>query len=157
MKPPIAVALITNELGEIFVGQRCDAGHDRREFELPGGRIEPREQPEHTIEREVWEETNSRVRILGRVGCLKFEDDGETREAELWNAEFLWGPDPYAREPEVHGSVGWRSLGELQGNDVHLSLVLRQVMDRMLAETLKPARSSNGQCTWHELPVSGIN
>lgn len=149
MKPPIAVALITNESGEIFVGQRCDEGHDLQEIELLGGKIETCEQPDHTIEREVWEEANSRVRTLGLVTCLEFDDDGEMRRAEVWNAEFLSGPELYAREPNVHRSVGYRSLDELQGNDIHLSPVLRTVRDMILSRTLERTTSISGQQTWH--------
>lgn len=148
MKPPIAVALITNELGEIFVGQRCDADHAQQEIELLGGKIEAREQPDHTIEREVWEEANSRVRTLGLVTRLEFDDDGEMRKAEVWNAEFLVGQELYAKEPGVHGSVGYISIDELQRCD-NLSPVLRTVRDMILSRTLERTTSISGQQTWH--------
>ena len=129
MKPPIAVALITHESGDIFVGQRCDKGDDLQELELLGGRIKDIERPDLTVEERVWSETGSYVRTLGLFATLHFEDDGEVREAQVWRAELLSGPELYAREPEVHGSIRRCSLDELQAEGVHLSSVLSRVLD----------------------------
>lgn len=154
---PIAVALITNEHGEILVGQRCDEGHDLQEFELPGGRIKNLQRPDLTVEERVWRETDAYARTLERSATLFFEDDGKTREAQLWSAELLSGPDISAKEPSVHGNIAYRSLDELRSEDVHLSPLLREFVDMAVRNTLELKTSKQGQRTWRKPAVSGIN
>lgn len=154
---PIAVALVTNEQGEILVGQRCDPGHDLQEFELPGGRIKDIKRPDYTVEERVLRETGSYARTLERSTTLFFEDDGEIREAQLWSTELLSGPDISAKEPSVHGSIAYRSLDELQSEGTHLSPLLREFVDMAVRNTLELKTSKQGQRIWRKPAVSGIN
>lgn len=157
MKPPIAVALITNEQDEILVGRRCDSEHEG-ELELLGGRQEDGENIEHTAQREIFEETGSHVRTLGLVATLHFEDDGEMREAQIWNAELLGGPELYPKEPAVHDQIEYYSLEQLAQLEArHTSHVLRALLAMMLGETLQLTVSYNSQRTWHKRAASGIN
>lgn len=153
---PIAVALITNEDGKILVGQRRDEGHDLQEFELPGGRIKNLKRPDLTVEERIWKETDSYARTLGRPATLFFEDDGETREAQLWNAELTSGPGPSAKEPAVHGDFGYRSLNELQIKGVHLSPLLHEFVDMAVRHALKLKTGEQGQRIWYKSTASGI-
>ncbi|MHB8628167.1 MAG: NUDIX hydrolase [Aggregatilineales bacterium] len=64
---PGAAAVVLNERGEVLLQQRRDDGR----WGLPGGAIEPGEDPADTIVREVWEETGLHVvpeRIVGVYG-----------------------------------------------------------------------------------------
>lgn len=156
MKPPIAVALITNEQDEILVGRRCDPEHIG-ELELLGGRQEAGENIEHTAQREIFEETGSHVRTLGLVATLHFDDDGEMREAQVWNAELLEGPELYPKEPAVHDRIEYYSLEQLDQLEAkHKSRVLTVLVTMMLGESLQLSISYNSQRTWHKPPVSGI-
>jgi 8-oxo-dGTP diphosphatase len=62
-----ATAIVRNEQGEILLHRRSDNGR----WWLPGGAIDPGEEPAEAIVREVWEETGVRVipeRIVGVYG-----------------------------------------------------------------------------------------
>jgi len=64
---PVAGALMTNEAGEILLQRRSDNG----EWTIPGGAIEPGEEPGEAIIREVCEETGLDVipeRLVGVYG-----------------------------------------------------------------------------------------
>jgi len=61
---PGAVAVVRNEQGEILLQRRSDTG----DWELPGGGIDPGEEPAEAVIREVLEETGIRVvadRLVG--------------------------------------------------------------------------------------------
>lgn len=153
---PIAVALITNEYGEILVGQRRDEGHHLQEFELPGGRIKNPKRPDLTVEERVRKETGVYAQIQERCTTLFFEDDGETREAQLWNAELTSGRGPSAKEPAVHGGFGYRSLNELKRKGVHLSPLLHEFADMAIRNALELKIGERGQRIWHKSTASGI-
>ncbi len=62
-----AAAIIFNERGEILLQHRSDDGT----WGVPGGAVEPGEEPADSVVREVWEETGLEVipeRILGVEG-----------------------------------------------------------------------------------------
>lgn len=64
---PVANALVLNDAGEVLLQQRSDNGR----WALPGGIMEPGEEPAETLIREVYEETGLRVapeRLVGVYG-----------------------------------------------------------------------------------------
>ncbi len=64
---PGATAVVINEAGHVLLHRRSDNG----QWWLPGGAIDPGEEPADAIAREVWEETAVRVvpeRVLGVYG-----------------------------------------------------------------------------------------
>ena len=64
---PGAAAIVLNEHGEVLLQCRSDDGR----WGLPGGALEPGEEPADTVVREVWEETGLHVvpeRVVGVYG-----------------------------------------------------------------------------------------
>ncbi len=61
---PVASAVVFDDKGHVLLHQRSDSG----EWALPGGAIDPGEEPANAAIREVWEETGVNVlpeRIIG--------------------------------------------------------------------------------------------
>ena len=54
---PGATAVVINEAGQVLLHRRSDNGR----WWLPGGAIDPGEEPAQAVAREVWEETGVRV------------------------------------------------------------------------------------------------
>lgn len=64
---PGVVGIIINDQGEVLLQRRSDNG----EWGLPGGAIDPGEEPADAVVREVWEETGLHVvpeRVIGVFG-----------------------------------------------------------------------------------------
>ena len=55
-----------------------------RDWDIPGGHIEPGETPEQAAIREVWEETYARVEIVDLVGIQELEILGPRPENHRW-------------------------------------------------------------------------
>ena len=71
---PGVAGVIMNDAGQILLQRRSDDGR----WGLPGGAIEPGEEPAETIMREVWEETGLRVVPLRLVGVYGGPDGFHT-------------------------------------------------------------------------------
>ena len=63
-------AAIFDEQGRIFLTRRADNG----QWCLPGGGMEAGESVAEACEREVWEETGLRVRVLRLIGVYSYPD-----------------------------------------------------------------------------------
>jgi 8-oxo-dGTP diphosphatase len=64
---PGVTAVVVNAAGEVLLHRRSDNGR----WWLPGGAVDPGEEPADAVAREVWEETGVRVvpeRVLGVYG-----------------------------------------------------------------------------------------
>lgn len=68
---PSAAAIIRNEKNEILLHQRTD----NRRWSLPGGAMEPGEEPAQTVVREVFEETGLHVHPTRLVGIYSGADN----------------------------------------------------------------------------------
>ena len=62
-KVPISCKGIVFEDGKVWL-----RSNERGEWELPGGKLDPGEQPEDTVAREMLEELGVKVRVQGVVG-----------------------------------------------------------------------------------------
>jgi 8-oxo-dGTP pyrophosphatase MutT (NUDIX family) len=59
-------------------------------WNLPGGRPEPDETPEATLEREVWEEARARVVRSTYIGCQQVEDPDAVEGPRLYYQARYW-------------------------------------------------------------------
>lgn len=97
--PRVGVAAVVQRGDRVLVGRRRGATHGRDTWQLPGGHLEPFEDPLDCAVREVAEETGLRVRATG-VGPWSndvFEREGRHYITVFVRTELL---DPLA-EPEV--------------------------------------------------------
>lgn len=93
----IAVGIIRNPQGEIFITRRAADAHMANKWEFPGGKIESGESPEQALKRELQEE----VGITATEASLfdKLEYQFPDRHITLWF--FLvesWEGEPWGKE-----------------------------------------------------------
>lgn len=105
----IAVGIIRNQQGEIFITQRAADAHMANKWEFPGGKIEAGESPEQAVIRELQEETGIVVLSASLFETLEYQFPD--RHISLWfYLVEQWEGEPWGKE----GQPGrWISQSEL--------------------------------------------
>jgi 8-oxo-dGTP diphosphatase len=103
--------ILPNENGEILLIHR--ATPRRTQWEIPGGKIEPDEDPAGAATREALEELGVEVRIVRELGSESFEEDGHA----IMYTWFLGDPSaqPGIGEPDKYDDIRYwpvKQLGE---------------------------------------------
>ena len=86
----------------------CLLKKDRNEWELPGGRLEPRESPEQALVREAGEELGIQV-LVGSLLDAQVAEVIPGREVFLVTYRCFWDGEGQIRKSSEHEDVGWFS------------------------------------------------
>lgn len=124
----IAVGIIRNPQGEIFITRRAADAHMANKWEFPGGKIEVGETPEQALVRELEEETGITATDYSLYETLshQFSD----RHVTLWF--FLvqqWQGEPWGKEGQPGEWVAQRALKVQAFPPANVA-----VIERLLAE-----------------------
>ncbi|MDI7658794.1 8-oxo-dGTP diphosphatase MutT [Cronobacter universalis] len=96
-KLQIAVGIVRNAKGEIFITQRAADAHMANKWEFPGGKIEAGETPEAALRRELQEETGITVTAATLFETLDYEFPD--RHISLWfYLVESWEGEPWGKE-----------------------------------------------------------
>lgn len=74
----VTCALIEDDLGAVFAAQRSPVMNLPLKWEFPGGKVEKSETYEQTIEREIQEELNVKIRIIDKLPSFIHHYDSST-------------------------------------------------------------------------------
>lgn len=109
----IAVGIIRNPQGEIFITRRATDAHMANMLEFPGGKIEAGETPEQALVRELHEETGITATRYSQFETLAYQFPD--RHIALWF--YLvegWEGEPWGKE----GQRGqWIAQQDLKADD----------------------------------------
>lgn len=122
--------------GRVLAARRTSPEHARGLWELPGGKVEPAEDPEVAIVREIREELACEVAVVGHLAGEQPVKDGYTLRVAV--AALVSG-EPV---PHEHDAVRWLAADELDlvtwlEPDVPF---LEELRERLL----RPARETRG-------------
>lgn len=109
----VTAAVIT-ENGRVLLARRKPGGAMGGRWEFPGGKIEPGETPEQSLERELREELAIHARIGEFLLSTSYEGGGVSLELLVYRAERIRG------EPALieHDEISWVSPRDLAGYDL---------------------------------------
>lgn len=110
MKLKLAGCIIKNSEQKILLIHRNTPR--RNQWEIPGGKIDDRENPEQTAKREVLEELGVDVQIISKLGEQEFSEDGYAMDYVWYESKIVSG-EPKLLE-EKFDEFRYFSLDELK-------------------------------------------
>jgi 8-oxo-dGTP diphosphatase len=109
----VAVGILTEQSGEVLVGQRLVEDDYFQKWEFPGGKLEPNETPEQALIRELKEELDIEVRRCKQLMTLDHDyPDRRVRLHVLLVLEYRKSPS--GKEGQA---LQWVALDALQDLD----------------------------------------
>lgn len=105
----IAVGIIRNEQGDIFISQRGGDSHLAGLWEFPGGKIESGESPYDGLVRELAEETGINVQQATLLSEQDYQFDDRSLTLYFYLVE-QWNHQPYGKEGQPTRWVNQRDL-----------------------------------------------
>lgn len=108
----LAGCLIQDSEGRILLLHRNTP--QRIQWEIPGGKIEPGEDPKKTAEREVLEELGIEVEIISEAGKHEFTEDEYAMNYIWFNAKIISGePKPMEEKHDKTEYSSWNTLRKM--------------------------------------------
>ena len=117
--------------GKLLVARRPAGGHLAGQWEFPGGKVDPGEQPEGTARRELQEETGLTVTELEPLLVFVYEYPDRSLRLHAYLAR-----DPRGALCEGPQEWSWKSLAELR--DLEMPPANEQIL-RALRWRIEPA------------------
>jgi len=108
----VGVAVLRN--GRVLAARRTGPPEARGQWELPGGKVEPGEEPEAAAVREVREEVGCEIRVTGRLAGE--QQVGEGYVLRVVRAELVAG-QPVPHEHDVLRWLGPEELGDVRWSE----------------------------------------
>ncbi|KNC89386.1 8-oxo-dGTP diphosphatase MutT [Trabulsiella odontotermitis] len=108
-KLQIAVGIIRNPQGEIFITQRAADAHMANKWEFPGGKIEEGETPEQAVMRELAEEVGIEAATPVFFDKLEYQFPDRHITLWFWLVEH-WQGEPWGKEGQPGRWVAQNAL-----------------------------------------------
>lgn len=105
---PVSVKAVIIHDGQIVLLK-----NERDEWELPGGRLETGEAPEHCVRRELQEELSALIRVDGLIDSWIYHVDGKEVLILAYRATLDNDPATF-KISEEHQAMGWFAVDELE-------------------------------------------
>ena len=111
----IAVGIIRNDAGEIYITQRAADAHMANKWEFPGGKIEAGETAEEAMIRELEEEVGITASEPQLFDKLEYEFPDRHITLWFWLVE-NWQGEPWGKEGQPGRWVAQSALHRLSKN-----------------------------------------
>lgn len=108
----VAVAVIRNENGQVFVTQRPDHVHQGGLWEFPGGKVESGETVLEALEREIKEEIGISIQDAQPLITIPYQYPDKHVLLDVWEVTRYSG-DPHGKEGQPCNWVESNDLGQL--------------------------------------------
>jgi len=110
----VAVGIISNEIGEVLVGQRTIKDQYFGKWEFPGGKLEGNETPKEALVRELKEELG--IDVIESQELMTLRHDYPDRQVRLFVQEVIkFNGKPQGLEQQL---IQWDDINKLQELDM---------------------------------------
>jgi mutator protein MutT len=109
----VTAALIAKE-GKILLALRRAGKHMGQRWELPGGKVDPGENPKQALSRELQEEFDIRVRVGEYLGSIRFQADRLDLQVRLYRVTHVAGEF----DLREHEELRWVDPEQLEAYDL---------------------------------------
>lgn len=120
----VAVGVIENERGEIFLAKRSAEQHQGDRWEFPGGKVETGEDLLAALDRELWEEIGIRVLDCSPFMELCHDYPDKSVLLDIWRVTRFEG-EPYGKEGQECRWVPLAHLHDYYFPDANAPIVQR--------------------------------
>ncbi|WP_246187931.1 NUDIX hydrolase [Paenibacillus tengchongensis] len=122
----VHVMLVQEE--QVLLLKRRNTGHHDGKYALPAGRLEPGEEVHMAAIREAEEECGVKIaREDLRMVCVMQIRTPDSERIDFFFTAGQWTGEPWNREPEKCGELGWYPLNGLPENTISY---VRSALDR---------------------------
>ena len=108
----VAVAVIRNQNGQVFITRRADHVHQGGLWEFPGGKVEDGESVESALRREIHEENGIDVVKAKPLIRIPYQYPDKTVLLDVWEV-LEYSGDPHGREGQPCDWVSISNLGRV--------------------------------------------
>lgn len=108
----VAVAVIRNNNGQVFVTQRPGHVHQGGLWEFPGGKVEPGESLMEALQREIQEETGISIQNARPLIQIPYRYPDKHVLLDVWEVTQYAG-DPHGKEGQLCDWIATEDLGNL--------------------------------------------
>lgn len=108
-KVHVAVAVMRNQAGKVFVTRRADDVHQGGLWEFPGGKVEEGESPREALNREIMEENGVEIHDAKSLIQVPFDYPDKKVLLDVWEVTKYSG-EPHGREGQ---KCDWVNIEEL--------------------------------------------
>jgi len=113
---PVVCAVVFDAGGRVLLAQRPAHKHLGLKWEFPGGKVEPNENPEHALVREIKEELGCAVDVIRPLP--RFTHDYGTVIIEMIPYVCALSANSTSPHPHEHVALAWAALADLKTYDL---------------------------------------
>ncbi|HVU75874.1 MAG TPA: NUDIX domain-containing protein [Candidatus Paceibacterota bacterium] len=125
---PLAVFLILEQDGKIWLQRRANTGYRDGEYDLPSGHVDGGEPAHIAMVREAREEVGIEIDPNDLVGVHVLHNNDGMEYIDIFFKAQKWTGEPKNNEPEKCDDAGWFPIGELPQPIIpHVVAVLQEV------------------------------
>jgi len=120
MKKTARAIIINNDKLLVFFRRKIKNGREFTYYAIPGGHVEANETCEETVVRELKEEMNLDIEILGYLGNLIVDNQEENYyHAKIIGGELRFGGEELERNcDDNYYEIRWLSINELDNSKI---------------------------------------
>ena len=130
MRKTVRAVIVENDKLLVFFRRKIRDGMEITYYAIPGGHVEKGESLESTVIRELKEEMNLDIALLGYLGKLIIDNQEEYYyHAKIVGGKLQFGGEELERNNENnYYEIRWLPIGELDSSDIRAEDLIKKAL-----------------------------